>query len=208
MRKILIWTALGLVFATALAPTPARAATTIHFAQDDLVARAIFRSADDSGCVLTEVSAVAVDGRRKDGQGPGAERSEANLTISRYDACTDTLLTAAEGSATLGPEAFLIDRLESAALHTSIEVFDAVSNSSFPVDVALTWEGVGDPIRQRIHTHLWTQAFSLNFRFDGTDRPAAAAGTVTDGTTNFTPEPGVNNTLLAIRAGRLEVQRN
>ena len=207
MRRFLICSVLGLLLAPLVRPATV-AAETVRFAQDDLTAWALFASTDPSGCVLTEVSVIAVDGRRKEGPGPGEERSEALVSISRYDLCADTLLLAAEGRAALAPEAFQIDGLESAALNTAIEVFDSVSSSSFVVDVALTWEGVGDPFRAQRHTHIWTRAFTVNFRFDGTDRQAAAAGTVTDGTTDFTPEPGVDNTLWAIRAGQVTVRRN
>ena len=58
----------------------------------------------------------------------------------------------------------------------------------------------------RTHTDVWTRAFALNVRLDGTGREVAAA-TVTDGTTDFTPEPGVDDTLWARRAGSVTVQR-
>jgi hypothetical protein len=207
-RMLLFSSVLGLSLVTALTPVPTQAAETIHFSQNDMSAWAIFSGVDPSGCILTEVFVVALDGRRKDGQGPGAARSEANIAVSQYDSCTDTLLLAAEGAAALSPEAFQIDDLDSAALNTAIELFDSISGSSFVVDVALTWEGVGEPLRLRDHIHIVTRAFSINFRFDGTDRPAAAAGTVSDETTNFTPEPGVDNSLRAIRSGQVAVQRN
>ena len=149
-----------------------------------------------------------MDGRRKDGQGSGEERSEAVAAISRYDVCADTLLVAAEGGAALAPESFQIDDLTAATLNATIELFDSVANSSFAVDVALSWQGIGDPVRQRIHTNIWTRAFTVKFRFDGTDRLAAAAGTITDGTTDFTPQPGVDNALRTIRAGQVTTQRN
>jgi hypothetical protein len=206
MRWSLIFSILGLLVATLLRPA-AGSAETLHLAQDDQTASAHFSSTDLSGCVLTEVSVIAVDGRRKDGQEPGEERSEAIAAISRYDACADALLLAADGRAALAPEAFQIDDLTAATLNATIELFDSVSNSSLAVDVALTWQGVGDPVRQRIHTHIWTRSFTVNFRFDGTDRQAAAAGTVMVGTDNVTPEPGVDNSLRAIRAGQVTVRR-
>lgn len=135
------------------------------------------------------------------------ERSEANLTISQYDAYTDTLLMAAEGSAMLSPEAFQIDGLESAALTTAIEVVDSVSGSSFVVDVTLTWQGAGDPLRHRDRLHITTRAFSIRFRFDGNGRQTAAA-MVTDGTMTFTPEPAIEAGHLAIRSGSDRIVRN
>ena len=124
-----------------------RAAETLRFSQDAQTAFAFFSGADPSGCVLTEVSVIAVDERRKEGAGPGEERSEAVAAISRYDQCAGTLLLAADGRAALAPAAFQIDDLAAATLNTAIELFDSVSGSSFAVDVALTWEGVGDPRR-------------------------------------------------------------
>jgi hypothetical protein len=49
--------------------------------------------------------------------------------------------------------------------------------------------GVGDITRQRVKDHTVTPEFTVNLRAKESFREATAAGTVSDGTTNFTP-PG------------------
>lgn len=198
---------LGLLAVVLLAPAPA-SAETLRFSQGALGASATFRSIDDTGCVLTDTFIAAQDERRKDGAGPGTEGSSAILSISRYDQCTGETLLAAQGSATLAPEAFTIDGLDSASLVAPIEVVDELSGTPLTVDVSLAWSGYGEPLRVRDTTQIWTSAFTVNFRFDGTDRFASASGTVTDGATDFAPLPADEAFLKDISAGRIEITRN
>ena len=48
----------------------------------------------------------------------------------------------------------------------------------------------------------------MNFHLDGTFRQATASGTVSDGTTNFTPEPALltgNTRLGSIKVGEVDI---
>jgi hypothetical protein len=53
----------------------------------------------------------------------------------------------------------------------------------------VSWTGSGDIVSVKDHDHLKEPGFKLNARFTGTSRNATASGTVSDGTTNFTPQP-------------------
>jgi hypothetical protein len=204
MKRLLLILALAL---SALVATPASAAgaETLHFSFKGQTADAFFSSVDPSGCVFTEVGVFAVDGRVKE-TGHPAVSSEAFIFISQFDACTDTLLLAADGSATLAPGEFQIDQqLTTASLNTTIEVFDFVSGTSFPVDVSVSWTGVGATFRIKDHFQIKTPGFKVNSRFDGTFREATASGTVSDGTTNFTPEPAVFAELGSVKQGEVVI---
>jgi hypothetical protein len=58
-------------------------------------------------------------------------------------------------------------------------------------------------VKQRSHETF--PGFKVLKRFDGTGRPAAASSTVSDGTTNFTPEPALVAELGSIRQGELDI---
>jgi hypothetical protein len=42
-------------------------------------------------------------------------------------------------------------------------------------------------------------------RFDGTARSADASGTISDGTTNFSPQPATGAVLSSVKRGELDV---
>jgi hypothetical protein len=112
----------------------------------------------------------------------------AAIVVSQFDNCTQTLLIAADGSAVLGPGEVQIDnQLTAASWTATIEVVDFVSGASFPVDVNVSWTGVDGTTSARTHTRQTLPGFKINERFDRTFREATASGTVSDGTTNFTP---------------------
>jgi hypothetical protein len=130
------------------------------------------------------------------------------VAVSQIDFCTDTLLLAAQGSAVLAPGQFQIDgKITAASLTATIEVLDAVSGASFPVTVSVRWTGVGDTFGVKERRHQTFPGFKINQHFDATGRHAAAAGTVSDGTTNFTPEPALVAELASVRQGELDIIR-
>jgi hypothetical protein len=197
---------LFLAFAMLLPATPALAASEVlHFSFQGQSAGAAFESVDSSGCITTTVFVFAADGKVKiDGQ--AAVTSGAALVIDVIDLCNlKTTLVSAFGSATLAPDDFVMQKLDSATLDTSIEVFDSVSEASFTVDLSVTWTGVGDQFRTKGHSQVKTPSFKLNSRFDSTSRSATASGTVSDGTTNFTPDPALSASLDASKSGDVSV---
>jgi transcriptional regulator with XRE-family HTH domain len=119
---------------------------------------------------------------------------------------TDTQLVAADGFTTLAPEEFQIDRqLNTATLDATIELFDFVSNKYFPITVDTAWTGVGDTITVKDHFQIKSKEFKLNAKFSGTFQEASAAGTVSDGTTNFIPEPAIFANMGSVKAGELVI---
>jgi len=194
-----------LAFALLLPATPVLAANDVfHFSFKGQSADAFFSSTDQTGCIETFVGVFAEDGKIKV-VGQPAVTSQAFTFIDVFDFCTSTLVLSAFGSATLAPADFVMQKLDSATLATSIEVFDFVSGTSFTVDVSVNWTGVGDPSRVKEHFQIKSPTFKLNARFDGTSRDATASGTVADGTTNFTPDPAVSASLANVKSGEVDI---
>lgn len=193
-------------FAVVAGAGPAQAASeTLHFSFKGQFAEAFFSSTDPSGCVATLVFVNAADGRVKTMPSGPEVQSEASMFVSRIDQCTGTQLIEAEGFAELTPEEFQADRLHAATLGTTIELFDFLSATSFPVEVNIAWTGTGASVTERNHSHFSAPGFKVNARFSGTVREATATGPVTDGTTNFTPEPAVSAHLSSVKLGEVEI---
>ncbi len=202
--RLLAVVSLAFVLMALALPARAAGAETLHFSFQGQTADAFFSSTQ--ACVVTDVGVFAVDGRVKTGPGRPAVESTASIFISQFDVCTGTQLLAADGFAVLAPGEFQIEeQLTAATLTATIEVFDFVSGTSFPVDVNVSWTGFGDTFTIKERFHQRSPGFRANFRMDGTFREATAAGTVTDGTTNYTPEPAVFAQLGSVRKGEVVI---
>ncbi len=176
----------------------ASAATNFKFKGNS--ADAFFSSFD--GCVLTEVSIFASEGVFKSGPGRGTESSATSLFISQFDFCADAQVLAAEGFADLSPSDFEVaNKLSSATLDATVNVFDFVSGSSFDVDVNLTWTATGGLSRQNVNNHFTSPGCKVHSRFRGTSREATVSGSISDGSTNFTPEEGLFGLISAVKTG-------
>lgn len=172
-------------------------------------ASAVFSSVDASGCVITDVYVNADEGKNQNPPGPGSSSSSLALFISQYDACTDTLLLAADGFTLLADSDFQVfGSLRSATLHATVNVFDYVSNTSFDVFVDLSWAGHGSVNREKRHTQFSSPGCRVNSRFDLTFRPAVATGSVSDGSTNYTPEPSLGYDIYKAKSGDVVIGCN
>ena len=171
MKRFSLILALALSALVVLTPASSAGAETLHRTFKGKFADAEFLSTDPSGCVVTEVILTAVDGRIT-GPGGVVVGSEAFVAIDQEDVCTDTTLVFEEGVADLAPREFRVSgRLKKATLGTTIEL----EQGGF-VEVSMTWTGTGDLVQE----------------INGFSREATASGTVSVGTTNFTPEPAVS----------------
>ncbi len=143
---------------------------------------AYFSSIDASGCIKT---IVEID---------TAETLLISLELSQYDMCTGQPLLGAYGRKSLSPsEIKFFGNLDSARLTTTVQVTDYVQGLSFDVFIDLTWIGTGDILAYHAHDHNQPSP-GCNVNVQGREkyREAQASGTVSDGTTNFTPEPSLN----------------
>jgi hypothetical protein len=167
--------------------------TTFRFQGN--TAFAVFNSYSPDNCVDTF---VVVDGTQRR---PGLE---ADVSISQYDVCTGTQLLFAYGS-TFTPNFQVSARLASASLSATISVFDEVSGNTFPVSVSMTWTATGPLSRAVGSEHLQFGNIIQNFRMNDTFRDASASGTVSDGTTNFTPSPSVFTQIASFINGEVDI---
>jgi hypothetical protein len=208
--RLLLVVSLALALMALAVPARAAGTETQHFSLDGLFADAFFSSTDPSGCVSTVVDLLANDGRSRIGSGQPTVGARAIIIVAQFDNCTQTLLLAADGSAVLGPGELQIDnKLTTATLTATVEVFDVVSGASFPVDVNVSWTGVGGTTSTRTHTRQTLPGFKVNERFESTFREAIASGTVSDGTTNFTPQPAPPGDahLASVKQGEVDITR-
>ena len=179
MKRFVLAVALLLSLLVTVLPAHAAGAETQHFSFKGQFAEASFQSVDSSGCIKTVVTVIAQDGRIKQA-GPPEATARGEINLFQIDTCAGRLLLSAFGLLTLTPEQFQIDKhLNAATLSAIIEITDVVSGNAFPVDVSVNWTGSGDIVRLKDPVH-------------GTSRNATASGTVSDGTTNFTPQLAVS----------------
>jgi hypothetical protein len=191
LKSLVVLTFAGV---SALAPY-----TTAHAAGAPLVAgaglrgplvNADFSTTDPSGCVETDVFVSANSGTEQDHPGTAAY-GVASVSIYRYDACTDTTLFQAVGlNDALQSGAFQVSKqLDWASLNATIPVTDIDTGNTFDVDVKLDWTGTSDISRNHSNTNeLYPGCHVIN-RWKGFGRDAVASGSVTDGVTDFTPNP-------------------
>jgi hypothetical protein len=205
MKRLVFAVALLLSLLVTALPAHAAGAQTRHFSFKGQFATAVFQTVDSSGCIKTFVTVIAEDHRIKQA-GPPEATLRATIELLQLDSCSGKLLLSALGVATLTPDQFQIDtQFNAATLNATIEVTDFVSGNTFPVDVSVSWTGSGDIVREKDHVHLKEPGFKLNARSIGTSRNAIASGTVSDGTTNFTPEPAVSAEMGSTKSGAVVI---
>jgi hypothetical protein len=128
------------------------------------------------------------------------------VLLEQVDNCSFTILLSATGFTDLPPGAFQIKKnLTTATLNTSIDVFDVVSNTTFPVDISVSWTGTGTLTVSRNHNMFTAPGFRENLMFTAASRPATASGSVTALGTNFSPSPAVGADLEDAKEGDLVV---
>jgi hypothetical protein len=182
---VLVLSLVAFAFTTSVPGAHAASGTNFVFRFHGLAAQAVFDSLSPDRCIDTF---VFVDGSQNTVNNQTS--SAADIFIGKFDICTNTQLLAASGS-TLNPSFQIDKRLLSASLNTTISVTDFVSGSTFNVAVSVAWTSTSaiTHVDQTLHVH--SKAFTVNAHLNADLRNAGALGTVSDGTTNFTPSPSV-----------------
>jgi hypothetical protein len=149
-----------------------------------------FSAIDPSGCIQTDTFVTA--GRTTDQllPGRGATTGIGAVSISEYDACTDTSLLQAVGQTdTLGAADLVIsNQLDQASLHSTITITNIDTGDVFDVDVNVAWVGTSDITRDHSNTNdRYPGGCHVLNRWKGSGRDAVASGSVSVGATNFTP---------------------
>ena len=169
------------------------------------VAEASFATADATG-IVTEIWVYAADDTAPDrvskavvylsrtdpscvppGDGADPKASEAPGTGA---GCA---LISAECYADLDDAAFAVDnhQLHGAWLDAVVPCYDHVTGGELNLGVSLTWAAAGERERDHVNQlfHLQGGPHTATRHLHVTSRAAVATGSVTDGTTDFTPGP-------------------
>ncbi len=129
----------------------------------------------------------------------------ASVLITQYDTCLGLFNLVAQGSTS--ERAYDIDGLlNSATLMATVPMLDLTRGKAITVTVELTWTGTGKLSHETTTSHEGGRGFVLNALTVGASRPAQATGTVSDGTTNFTPTPSTDGQNEHIMNGMVAVE--
>ncbi len=180
---ILLLSLVAFAFTTNVPRTHAASGTITQFKGHGLHVESGFDYVSPDGCIETLVYVDAFQNTIKK-----QTVSTADVFIGKVNNCKSTTLLNASGG-TDNPT-FLIDKtLLSASLTATILVTDTVSGNTYPVSVDMTWTSTSAIGHQNGTFHYHTKGFTINSHSNADFRDAIASGTVSDGTTNFTP-PG------------------
>jgi len=153
-------------------------------------ASADFSSIDSSGCVTTTVHVEAGSEVIRDPNAvpPTLATVGAYLVITRVDSCLATTSVWQGFSDTV---TYTYDRrLTQAHLTGTVVACDPDTGvSCLTLSVDLTWSGFGPAAIVRDKTRTISGEFLLITRLRAELRSAVVTGTVSDGTTNYTPAP-------------------
>ncbi len=180
---VLLLSLVAFAFTTSAPRVHAASGNTTVFRFHGLSAFAFFDNVN--GCIDTSVS---VDGFQNTVNKQTS--SGADIFIDQFDNCAGTELLAAEGS-TSNPSFQIDKKLLSASLSANILVTDFLTNNTFNVSVSVAWTSTSAIGHENSTFHFHTKGFTENGHFNADFRDANASGTVSDGTTNFTPSPSV-----------------
>jgi hypothetical protein len=206
-------TAAVLAVAILALPATTRAASqpAMVFTLQGQFANAGFASFDTSTCTSTNVYVFGGDAIVRSGPGSTTPSQGAGVFIEQDNPCANpnmpTVLLAAAGFAS--PADFQVcctsQKLSSATLNATVPVTDFVSGLPFTVTVHLIWTGSGDLSSMRGHSVFKSPGLTIINRFDDTTRLATAAGTVSNGTTNFTPVASQNAQIASVKYGEVDI---
>jgi hypothetical protein len=169
-------------------------------------ALASFSSTDESGCIVTAVYLWGSDAIVSPTPGPSSPTSEAYISIDRHDECNGTQLLHADGWTELSDADFQVTKkYQTATLSTPITVYDYESGNWFEVQLDLTWTADGDLSHQETHLIFRNDICMMNVHANGLLRPAQVSGTVSDGVTNFTPEPATYGEVGSLESGNVQI---
>jgi hypothetical protein len=205
-----IATIVGITFGLIVLAAPAEADS---FRVKGKEANAFFFSTDPSECIFTEVFVFTGEDAEVSNDPPGPPNSSslslASIFLSQFDSCNGIQLVFADCLRDALPDSdfHIGKKLDLATLNTTLDCSDLLGGPSFDVSVALTWTAVGDLVRERNSVHLRTPGFIVNERFRGTFRSAEASGSVSDATTNFTPNPSEAATIGNVTIGNVTIDK-
>ncbi len=182
---LLLVSLVAVAFTTSAPRAHAASGTTFVTRIHGLAAVSNFGGLSSDGCIDTVIEVHGFQPTQN------KQPSNAFVFISKFDTCTNTSLLDASGSTDTAT--FQIDKtLISASLSATVPLIDnQTSDPLFNVAVNMVWTTPPDSVIQHQNSteHFHTKAFMVNSHMNADVRYATASGTVSYGTTNFTPSP-------------------
>ncbi|MGH9174992.1 MAG: hypothetical protein ACRD1H_11580 [Vicinamibacterales bacterium] len=118
------------------------------------------------------------------------------------------MLSSASGSAIVDALEFQVaNKLTSAALTTTIDVFNHFTGDASTVEVDLDWVGTAECGQQKGKFTFTAPGFRITEHFNGTFCRATANGEITSGATNYASEPAIFAEISSARSGTLIVEK-
>jgi hypothetical protein len=189
--KILV--ILILVLATFSQSTNAAATNTYKYKGQGVFA--YFSSDDPTGCISTGIDLFASEKVYQTGP-------QVFLAVYTNDYCKGVEILNASGTAPLSKGEFdIAGNLDWATLNTTVSLYDEVSQSSFDVQIDLTWTAVSPRLHQ---VGNWTMTNGRCHTTSHTNddyRYGPAVGSVSNGTVNFAPLPSIEGTISISKSG-------
>ena len=152
-----------------------------------------FETTDPSGCLVTDTFVSANSGvEHVHPSSPEAGPvHDVEVSVYEYDACNDdaSVVDAAGLITSLPAGAFTVsNQLDSAHLVADVPLDDLVSGTTLRVHVDVAWTGTSAITRDHVNTNdRYSRDCHVLNRWKGSGRTADAAGSVSDGATDFTP---------------------
>lgn len=167
-------------------------------------ASAFFSTTDPTGCIVTGGSVFVFENISHSPPGPGSSSADVLVDFFKSDICTNTILMSASNTAPAEIQTLQVaGNLDSATVIATAPMFDYVSNTAFTLAVDLTWTGASSRGQQNSQYKLNFQGCHINLKNNSGFRFAEASGTVSDGTTNFTPSPSTQGTIFLAKGGEI-----
>ena len=191
---------LDMLLVSFMHPVTALAAESIQY--NGMGADAYFSNID--GCISTDTFVQGLDYQYKK---PASEpQSYVYLTVSQYNTCTGESIMYVEAFGFISESGFQVsEKQETATLTATVTGYDWVSQSSVELYVDLTWTAEGSVTRMKTSNHYKFPGCHINEKFTQLTRTAVASGSVSDGQTNFTPEPSWSASVWEFKSGSVDV---
>jgi hypothetical protein len=208
MKRFVMLALLALTVLAMGLPSATRAASDVYRFRGQ-IADASFLTPDAlDPCIVTDVWVRGFSGGTVQ---PGHTQTPSLVAVqlTKYNQCEyEPSLISADGIAWLSGEALHIDpQLDTAFVRATVDLYDGVSNTTFPVALDLTWTGSGDTIRGRNWTHARQTNFLSITSMAETIRISEAHGTVLLRGDNVTPAPAWDAKLATRTTSQLTVSR-
>jgi hypothetical protein len=139
----------------------------------------------DDGCTSTGTSVLAYDNVEN-----RQRLSAISYIIYRFDNCSGVILTSISGNADLADTNFVVRAgARNATLVAEIDTVDNVSGTPIHLEIRLSWSAAGQELGGVAHNSFQVPGYRSMTTSKGISREATAIGTVSDGQTNYTPDP-------------------